>query len=214
MDQRLASLEQNARQPRLIMEADMPADKKTRERTERVTTAVQAKHRDSCSEKRAQAGPTCSIIFGVQAEPPALPCRDDVLFENGAVAPKLCILLLEMRTPTAAGGLLPTDNSSTATRTTFHQLPLWFCPTEEINLKTSIQCDAYYTSLGWINNQQVPFWPRVTEHKIGAKSGVRSRRVDRSSPRLPVFGNVARVALWGRFALGRWIRLQRFLAEG
>ena len=53
MDQRLASLEQNARQPRLIMEADMPADKKTRERTERVTTAVQAKHRDSCSEKRA-----------------------------------------------------------------------------------------------------------------------------------------------------------------
>ena len=34
MDQRLASLEQNARQPRLAIEADVPADEKTRERTE------------------------------------------------------------------------------------------------------------------------------------------------------------------------------------
>ncbi|CAM9124457.1 unnamed protein product, partial [Ascophyllum nodosum] len=43
-NKRLASLEQDARQPRLAMEADVPADKKTRKRTEGAATAVQAKH--------------------------------------------------------------------------------------------------------------------------------------------------------------------------
>ena len=66
-NQRLASLEQDARQPRLAMEADVPADKKTRERMEGAATAVQAKHGDSCSAKRVQVGPTCSTSFGVKA---------------------------------------------------------------------------------------------------------------------------------------------------
>ena len=48
IDQRLASLEQDARQPRLAIEANVPADKKTRERTEGAAAAIQAKHRDSC----------------------------------------------------------------------------------------------------------------------------------------------------------------------
>ena len=43
-DQRLASLEQDVPQPRLAMESDMPANKKTRERTEGAATAVQAMH--------------------------------------------------------------------------------------------------------------------------------------------------------------------------
>ena len=55
-NQRLASLEQNARQPRLAIEADVTADKKTRERTEGANNAVQAKHGDRCSAKRVQAG--------------------------------------------------------------------------------------------------------------------------------------------------------------
>ena len=38
--------------------------------------------------------------------------------------------------------------------------------------------------------------------KVKDKPGVRSRRVDRSSPRLPAFGNVARVALWGASRFG------------
>ena len=54
IDQLLANLEQDAWQPRLAMEADVPADKKTRERTEGAATAVQAKHRDFCSSKRFQ----------------------------------------------------------------------------------------------------------------------------------------------------------------
>ena len=147
--QRVASLEHDTRQPRFAMEADVPADTKTCERTEDAATAVQAKHGDSCTAKRVQAGPTCSTSFGVKAEPPALPCRDDVLVENGAAAPKACPSPLKMRTPAAAGGFLPTDKTSTAKRTTFHQLPLWFYPTEEINLRTYA---SYYRSFGWMNN--------------------------------------------------------------
>ena len=165
--QRLASLEQDARQPRLTMEADAPADTKTRERMEGTATAVQAKHEDSCSAKRVPAGPTSSTSFGVKAEPPALPCRDDVLVDNCAVVPKSCLSPLEMRTPTAAGGLLPTSKTSTATMAIFYQLPLWFCPTNEINWRTSIQYASYYSSFWRTNNQQAPSWPRVIETESG-----------------------------------------------
>ena len=65
IDQRLACLEQDARQPHLAMEADVPADKKTRKRTEGAATAVQAKYGDCCSAKRVQAGPKRSTSFGV-----------------------------------------------------------------------------------------------------------------------------------------------------
>ena len=87
VDQRLASLKQDAQQPRLVMEADIKADKKTRKRTEgAATTADQTKHGDSCSAKRVQVGPKRPTSFDVKAEPLALPCRDDVLVENGAVS--------------------------------------------------------------------------------------------------------------------------------
>ena len=137
-DQRVASLEQDARQPRLVMDADVPVDTKTRERTEGAATVVQAMHGDSFSANRVQAGPTCLTSFDVKAEPRALPCRDDVLVENGTAAPKSCLSPSEMRTSTAAGGLLPTDKTSTATRTTFYQLPLWFSLTKDTNSRTSI----------------------------------------------------------------------------
>ena len=42
IEQRSASLEHDARQPRLAMETDVPADKKSRERTEGAATVVQA----------------------------------------------------------------------------------------------------------------------------------------------------------------------------
>ena len=63
INQCLASLEQDARQPCLDMEADVTADKKTRERTEGAAAAVQAKYEDSCSPKRVQVGPTSSVCF-------------------------------------------------------------------------------------------------------------------------------------------------------
>ena len=137
IDQRLANLEQDAWQPRLAMEENVKAaDKNTFERTEGAATAVEAKHGDIFSAKRIQAGLICSTNFGIKAEPPALPCRDDVLVENGAAALKSCLLPLEMRTPIATGGLFPTGKTFTATRTILRRLPLWFCPIEEINLST------------------------------------------------------------------------------
>ena len=134
MEHRVARLEHGSREPPLAMEADGPANTKTRERTEGAATAVQEMHGDSCSATRVDPGPkTNSISFGVKAEPPALPCRNDVLVENGATAPKSCLLSLEMRSPTAAGGLLPTGKASIATRITFNQPPLRLYSTEETN---------------------------------------------------------------------------------
>ena len=95
INQRVARLEQDTWQPRLTMEADGPAGTKTRERKEGAAKAVQAKHGDSCTAQRVQDGPKISVCFGVVAKPPALPCRDDVLVENGTAAPK------SWRSPTA-----------------------------------------------------------------------------------------------------------------
>ena len=120
----------------------MPADKKTRKRAEDAA-ADRAKHGDSCSAKRLDTGPTSSTSFGMKAEPLSLPCcRDDALVDKEAAAPKPCLAPGEMRTLTAAGGLLPTGTSSTATRTIFHQPPLWFCLTKEMNSRTSIRHDV------------------------------------------------------------------------
>ena len=75
------------------MEADVTADKKNRKHTKGAAAVVQANDDDSCSAKRVQAGPTSSTSFGMKAEPPALPRRDDVLVDNGAAAPKSCLTL-------------------------------------------------------------------------------------------------------------------------
>ena len=136
IDQRVTRLEQYARQPRLAMEADGPADTKTRKRTEGTATVVQAIHGDSCSANRVYPDPkTTSTSFGMNADPPSLPCRDDVLVDNGAAAPKSCLSPLEMRTTTAVGGLLPTGETSTATRTTSDFLTLWLCQPKRCVLK-------------------------------------------------------------------------------
>ena len=139
MDQRLTRVEHEARQPRLAMEADEPAKTKTRNRTEGAATAIQAMHGDSFSTCRVDPGPkTNSTSFGMMVEPPGPPCREDVLVEDGAAAPKSCLPSLEVRSPTAAGGLLPTGEASTATNATFNKLPLRLYTTEETNSKENI----------------------------------------------------------------------------
>ena len=143
--QRLADLEQVSRQPRLAMGADMTSDIKTHKRMED-DVAVQAKHGHSCSANRVDPDPMCLISFGNHSTGPALSCsRDDALVDSGAAAPKSCLSPLEMCTP-IAHGLLPAGTVSTATRTTFDQSPLWFFPTEEINLRTSNQFAKNYSS--------------------------------------------------------------------
>ena len=167
--QHVASLEQGARQPRLAMEVDGRADTKIRERTEGAATAVQAMNGDSCSANRVDPDPMCSTSFGDDCTgSPALPCsREDALVNSGAATPKSCLSPLEMRSQTAAGGLLLTGETSIATRTTFDYSPVWFRLTEETSLRTSILYVSYFRRLRWINNQQAPFWPRVIETKTG-----------------------------------------------
>ena len=167
---RLVSLEQDTRQPCLATEADILADKKTRECTEGAATAVQAMHGDSFSANRVDPDPMCSTIIGVQAEPPALPCRDD-LVENGAAAPKSCLSLLEMHTPTAAGGLLPTGEASITAMITFYQPRLRFCRTEETNSeRTSTQCAFYQQFL--VEPSSFPLLAEGYTNKIKLKSGI------------------------------------------
>ena len=128
-EQHAASLEQDARQPRLAMEADEHVNTKTRERTGGAATVVQAMRGDSCSARQVEPGPKASASFGVKAEPPALLCRDDVVVERGDAAPKSCLPSLEMRTTTAAGGSVPTGKTSTASENNFNQPPLRFYST-------------------------------------------------------------------------------------
>ena len=100
------------------MEADGHANTKTRERTEGAATAVQAMHEDSFFARWVEPGPnTNSTSFGVKAEPVDLPCREDVLVEDGATSPESCLPSLGMCSSTAAGGLVPTGEVSTATET-------------------------------------------------------------------------------------------------
>ena len=107
MDEHVTSLEHGARQPRLAMEADGPTNTKTRERTKGAAVGVQAMRGDRCTTaQKVQDGPMNSITFGMEAEPPDLPCRDGVLVEGGDAAPRSYLPSLEMRSPTAAGGWL------------------------------------------------------------------------------------------------------------
>ena len=141
MKKRLTRLEHGAPEPRLAMEADGQVDTKTRERTEGAATAVQAMRGDCFSACRTEPGPnTNSTSFGVKAESPALPYRDDVGVKCGAAASKSCLPSLEMRPSTAAGGLVPTGKASKATETNPNEPPLRFCSTEETGLKAKNSC--------------------------------------------------------------------------
>ena len=130
------------------MEGDGPANTKTQERTEGAATAVQAMRGDSrTTAQRVQDGPmTNSICFGMMAESPALPCRDDVVVESGDAAPASCPPSMEMRTTTAAGGLASTGEVSTATRITSNEALLWFYATEEMNPEEDSKKEKIWTS--------------------------------------------------------------------
>ena len=163
--ERSAGLEQEARQSRLAPEADAPTDTKTRKHTEGSTAAERVISGDN---SYAEIDPDRIYLASFEDDstgPRGHPCsRDDVLVDNGAAAPKPCLSPVEMRTRTAAGGLLAAGKVSTATRITFYQPRLRFCPTEETNSeRTSIQYASYYSSFWRIKNQLPPFWRRVIE---------------------------------------------------
>ena len=96
-NQRLAGLEQEARQSRLATEADVPTATKTRKRTESASAAEREINGNNCSAQ-VTTDSTNLLSFG-DAGPPALPCtRVDALVNNGAAAPKLCLSPAKMRT--------------------------------------------------------------------------------------------------------------------
>ena len=93
-------------------------------------------HGDSFSARWVEPDPkTNSTSFGLMADPPNLPGREDVLVENGAASPKSCFPSFKMRTTTAAGGLLPTGKTSTPKNTTFNEPFLRFYLTAEAKSK-------------------------------------------------------------------------------
>ena len=174
-EQLAARLEQGARQRRYAMEAD-ETNTKTREGTEGAAIAVQAMRGDSCTtEQKVQDGPKISITFGVEAEPFELHCRDDVLVEGGDAAPRSCLPSLKMRSPTTAGGLLPTGEASTATWTTSNEPLLRFYATEEMNPEEDSKKENVWTSTPYVsydssvfregNLSAAPYCRRVGETK-------------------------------------------------
>ena len=147
---RVASQEQDARQPRLAMEADGSANTKTRERTEGAAVAAQAMHGDSFSACRVDPDPKSnSTSFGMKAEPPAFPCRDDVVVESDDAAPKSCLPSLDMCTTTAADGLLPSGKTSTTTETNSNEPLPQFYLAEEANCKRTSTPYVSYDSSVW-----------------------------------------------------------------
>ena len=102
---------------------------------------------DCFSARQVEPGPTTnSTSFGVKAEPPALPYRDDVVVESGLAAPKSCLPFKEVRSPLAAGGLPPTGEAFSATRTTLNKPPLRCYSTEETDSKTNWRTRIRYVS--------------------------------------------------------------------
>ena len=198
--QRLVSLEQ----PRLVMEADVQADTKTRERTKGAATPVQVMHGVSCFSNRVYPDSICSTNFGDDCiEPPALPCsRDDAVVDNSAAAPKSCPPPLEMHSPTAAGGLRPTGEASIATRTTVNHPPLRLYSTEETNSKETSTQYASYDSSFWRNYLlAAPSCRRVIETNRG-KIGCSIQAVLKVVSAPACFWERGARCFVGRFTLG------------
>ena len=128
-------------------------------------------HGDSCSSNRVDPDPMYSTSFGDDCTGPlALPCsRKDVLVDNGATAPKSCRPPLEIRTRTVAGALLPTGESSTATKTTFDYSTLWLCQTAETHFERTSIPSAWYDDSSFRRNKQLaaPSCRRVIDTKPG-----------------------------------------------
>ena len=126
----------------------MPPNEKTRERTEGAALK-QFKRCMGIAFLRTGSIPTQEVLPASMVTPPDLRLsvfKDDALVGNDAAAPESCFSPLEMRSATAAGGLLPAGKASTTTRITFYQPRLRFCLTEETNLRILILYAWYYSS--------------------------------------------------------------------
>ena len=83
---------------------------------------------------------------------------EDVLIEDGATTLKSCLPSLEMCSPTAAGGLVPTGEASTATETSSNEPLLWFYATEEMNLEDDSKEKNPWTTIPSASYGSSSFW--------------------------------------------------------
>ena len=114
---------------------------------------------DGLSARRVEPGPnTNSTSFGMKAEPPALPCRDDVVVECGDAASESCLPSLEMGSSTATGGLVPTGEASTASETTSNEPLLRFYETEEMNPEADSKMEDSWTLTPSASYDSSSFW--------------------------------------------------------
>ena len=126
---------------------------------EGAATAVQAIRGNCFSACRVEpAQSTNSTSFGVKAEPPALPCRDDVVVENGAAASESCLPSLEILSSTAAGGLIPTDEASTPSETTSNEPFIQFYETEEMDPEADWKMEDSWTLTPSASFDSSSFW--------------------------------------------------------
>ena len=162
MDQRLASLEQNARQPRLAMEADVPGDKKTRERTEGAATAVQAEHGDSGSANKIDPDSKvlpASVMTSLSLRPSLvqgmMPWQATALRRQSRV-PHLGDALTNSRRWLTPHGHNPYSDEDHLRPATSLVLPDRKVKFEDFNyIRLVLQ---HF----WVdNNQQASFWPRA-----------------------------------------------------
>ena len=120
---------------------------------------------DSCTAQKVEDGPETSTSFGMKVEPPGLPCRNDVLVENGDASPKSCLSPVKMRKSTPAGGLLHAGSAFTikAQGDNF--------PPSSLELPRDERGEEYWYNK--IDVRQVnPFLaPKGDRNKIKAKSG-------------------------------------------
>ena len=121
-----SELQHQAHQPRLAMKADVQEDKKTRKSTEGF--AQDGRLGDISSDRIHDPMRLTSFGDKDYTEPPALPCRDDALVNQGHEVAKPCLSPVEMiRKSTSAGSLL--DASATSiTKTQWTNFPPQLLP--------------------------------------------------------------------------------------
>ena len=100
----------------------------------------------------------CLTSFGDDStEPLALPpCRDNAMVDKDAAASNPCLSLVEMRTSTAAGGLLSAGTAFTSLRSVVFQ-PLFFWTLGEKTKERTSQTNN--------NKLAPPYWKNVIQMK-------------------------------------------------
>ena len=139
-NQRRPGLQHQAQQPRLAVKADVLEDKKTRESRE--DFVEDGRLGDISSDRVHDPMRLTSFCDREYIEPPALPCRDDALVNQGHEVAKPYLLPVEMRKSTPAGGLLHAGSASTSktqgTNVSLQLFPWSFRETsEEKNISTT-----------------------------------------------------------------------------